>query len=504
MAEEGRAWSPRPPDRPLAIWLRAADAVTIALLLLAVWVALTGGFRLPPQPVRLSITSWLRPLLWAGGLAFLRHVLVARPSLPARLRAGFSRLWAVPGVAAAVPVFTATRLSVLFVGFLSVATVGFQSPPAFRVSTNEAVNLGARWDSGWYLGIATHGYRWHPETRGQQNLAFFPAYPLLMRAGGFLLGPLRLAGTAEMPNPAAARVLLAGVAISLVAFLLALIHLFDLAQPDLGEAGARGAIVLLATYPFAVFYSAVYTESLFLLGVAAAFLAARRRRWAVMGAWGLLVGLTRPNGCLLSIPLAMVASAAVWPRCAWMGRFGVSEPAAVSSGRPAAGPGRLVPLVAAGMPGVGMVIHSVYVYSLTGHPLTWAAAQGAWGRGYRDVVGLALRQYQLLDWHGLLGYLAHWPTDAVNAGAALFMLSMVWPVARRLGPAYAVFLVLNVLPPLFSGGLESVGRYTSVLFPAFFALAAMLPGEHRAAWAAGFGAIQGLFAVLFFTGRQVY
>ncbi len=310
---------------------------------------------------------------------------------------------------------------------------------------------------------------------------------------------------------------------SLAAFLLALVYLFDLARLDLGDDGAGAALLLLAAYPFAVFFSAVYTESLFLLGVAATFLAARHRRWAVVGAWGLLVGLRRSNGCLLSIPVAMVACGQIWPRLGWMGLPGTAPklpatgrerpaphpppPGEVPRAARASGRGslrRLLPLVAAGMSGVGMLLYSGYMYQLTGNPLEWAAAQWAWGRGQQDIPALLLQHLSLIDGYGLLGYLARWPAQASNAMATIFALATAWPVARRFGYPYAAFVLLGVLPPLLSGGLESMGRYTSVLFPVFFVLALTIPARHRVAWASGFGVIQGLFAAVFFTGRTIY
>ncbi|MEP6561883.1 MAG: hypothetical protein ABJD68_12530, partial [Nakamurella sp.] len=41
-------------------------------------------------------------------------------------------------------------------------------------------------DSGWYYGIATYGYFYNP---GQQSsIAFFPSYPLAVRALGAVIG----------------------------------------------------------------------------------------------------------------------------------------------------------------------------------------------------------------------------------------------------------------------------------------------------------------------------
>ena len=54
---------------------------------------------------------------------------------------------------------------------------------------------------------------------------------------------------------------------------------------------------------------------------------------------------------------------------------------------------------------------------------------------------------------------------------ALALLAAVW----RLSPAWAAFVVVGVLVPLSAGGLLSMGRLTSTLFPLFLAAALVLP-----------------------------
>ena len=69
------------------------------------------------------------------------------------------------------------------------ASLGFpEGAPPIRVSDNEALNLLLRRDTGWYLNIAMEGYQWSAETEGQQNIAFFPAYPLITKGVANLLG----------------------------------------------------------------------------------------------------------------------------------------------------------------------------------------------------------------------------------------------------------------------------------------------------------------------------
>ena len=183
------------------------------------------------------------------------------------------------------------------VGYLAVFMIGYANGRApLRHFTNELLNLPVRWDAGWYLSIVTDGYRYTPgDPSVQQNIVFFPAYPMLMRVAGRLLG-------GDMTGYVAA-----GTIISLAAFFAALIYLYLFARDRDGDETARGAVWLLAAYPFAIFFGALYTESLFLLGTVAAFYHFSKRQFWHAAAWGLLVGLTRLNGSLLVIPLGWLA-----------------------------------------------------------------------------------------------------------------------------------------------------------------------------------------------------
>ncbi len=78
-----------------------------------------------------------------------------------------------------------------------------------------------------------------------------------------------------------------------------------LARDDLSDEQSSVALWFLAAYPFAFFYGAIYTESLFLLSAAGAFYHLKHRELVRAGLWGLVAGLTRANGCLLCVPLAL-------------------------------------------------------------------------------------------------------------------------------------------------------------------------------------------------------
>jgi hypothetical protein len=156
------------------------------------------------------------------------------------------------------------------------------------------------------------------------------------------------------------------------------------------------------------------------------------------------------------------------------------------------------------MPGVGMLMYSAYIWQLTGDPFAWAAGHAAWGRRYEGVTTLFSDHFTYLREVGVYAYTAQLPTDLLNAAGAVFAIGAAWPVWRRLGLAYAVFILINILPPLAAGGLLSAGRFSSVLFPAFLWFSTVVPIGQRSGWLASFMALQALNAALFYTWRQLF
>src|SRR5579872_2187497 len=141
-----------------------------------------------------------------------------------------------------------------------------------------AVDVWGRWDSGWFLQIAHDGYA------SGQSIAFFPAYPMLIRGlGWFLLG----------------HDLLAGVVVSLAASAMAFVYLWRLGLALVGEQNTRRGLLYLSIFPTTLFLLAVYSESLYLLLSIVAFDAAVSRRWARAGLLCGLGALTRVSGVVL-------------------------------------------------------------------------------------------------------------------------------------------------------------------------------------------------------------
>ena len=456
----------------------ALDALGFLALLLAALVTLAGEV-LPIGSGSLQLPA-VPSLLTAAVLIFLARNIAFRPTTTWQaVESWRARLAAHPDLAAGLRAFLATRPAVFVAGYFAVVTIGLAPTANFSVSADPLINLPARFDAGWYGAIAIDGYFFDRQFTRQRNIAFFPALPSLMRPLGRVFGS-RVPGLPR--DQRLARALWAGVFISLAAFLAALVYLARLSRLLAGDDAARGATLLLAAYPFAVFFNAPYTEGLFLLGSVAAFYYFHRQQWVLASLFGLLVGLSRPNGCFLSVPLAILAVQSIW-----------SHPGL----RPAA-----TRLLVAAMPGLGMLLFTLHLYRLTGVWFAWTRMQEAWGRtwGTRPIE----QGWEWLSTEGLMAVTRGVPFDTLNTAAVLFAVAMLWPVARRLGLAYAAFIIVNVAPPVFAGGALSMGRITSTLFPMFIALAAMLPRRAVPGWAAAFGVLQGLMAALFFTWRELF
>ena len=472
--------APRPAPPPL--WARAADVLAAAVAAAGAFVAFSGGFRFQVAGLRVSVTSGTRILAIAAAIVVLRVLFCRRPSDFGALGSRVKSTWRSPSLRAVVPVWAASRFGVLAVGIFAMGAFGFrQYEVPFKVYQTEILNLPARYDAGWYLDVAASGYVWDPGTTAQQNIAFMPALPLLMRVGGRLIGG----------HP-----LWAGQILVLAASLWGFVYVFRLARSALGDEGqAAAAVALLAAYPFAVFYSAVYTESIFLLGAAGAFHHVTRREYWRVAAFSLLCGLTRPNGFLIALPVSLIV---FWP---------AFVEAKASAGSPGLG-SRVTRALRAAAPAMlassaavaGVLAFSGFVMALTGRPLAWLEAHGAWGRVFG--AWLSDGPIQELQYRGLYGFVRTRPIDALNLAAALGGLAAIWPVTKRLGAAYGVFVAIVLVPPLAAGGLLSIGRLTSVMFPVFIWLAAAVPARHRAAWLAAFALFQGWGASLFFTLRE--
>jgi hypothetical protein len=466
------------------LWVRALDALALLLVGLFLWTALTNDARAGVFDVVPRVRGAF--LLYSvGALLLVRHIVLPRPTTAERLRYRWRRIVDEPMWGPAVRAFVSTRLMVFVVGFFAVVTFGLNKP-GFVLTPQPLYNLPARFDAGYYGAIAVDGYDRDRVLNRQRNIAFFPAMPMLMRAMAPVVGANRRGVPREHRM---ARMLWGGVIISLAAFLLALYYLMKLGTFLLDEERARYAVLLAASYPFACYYNAPYTESLLLLGTVAASYHFLRGQFARAAAWGLLVGLTRPNGFFLSVPLGLLALQQL--RLMIPGGLGVRARETTNA------------FLAAAMPVVGMLAFTAYLYTITGVWFAWQKNHEAWGRRFTGFEPLTRGLGWVSD-EGIVQVATNIPFDVLNTAGAAFALLMVWPVFRRVGAIWAVYVLITVVPPILAGGALSLARLSSTIFPLFLALAAILPSRAVPSWVTAFAIVQGFCAALFFTWRELF
>jgi hypothetical protein len=141
-----------------------------------------------------------------------------------------------------------------------------------------------RFDTVWYLHIATHGYD-RPDA-----VVFYPLYPLLLKALGYVTSPL-----------------LAGLAISTAATYFIFWGLKKLLTLDFHESGARRVLLLYAAWPGSFIFFAAYPDSLALALMVWSIYLARKERWKWAGLAGACAALSKAIGGVVLLPLLVLA-----------------------------------------------------------------------------------------------------------------------------------------------------------------------------------------------------
>jgi hypothetical protein len=306
----------------------------------------------------------------------------------------------------------------------------------------------ARWDAVWYRSIAVDGYRYDPAVP-QNNVGFYPLYALAAAS---------LARVLHTP------LLATGIALSLLCLGAALLLVADLFEEWGGTGLGSLGIAALLLYPTAFFFAAFYTESLFLLLVAASLWGARRGHWLLAAVAGLLASVTRLNGFLLAPAVAVYAVAARR-----------RAPDAPVGG----------PLAAVTGPLVGAAVYPAYLWFQWGDPLLYVRSKAAgWAQHPAPIWVLARRTAVDLFGHlrvpGVGGKLM---LSAEVVSTVLFVVLTV-AVFRRGLVAEGVFAGGTLLLLLCSGTLDGIHRYVLVLFPCFLPLTEAL--RRRPALAFGY------------------
>jgi hypothetical protein len=371
----------------------------------------------------------------------------------------------LPVVARIIVIALCFRVAGATVGFISNVTFPDYQNQGFTVF--ERPNLFwdrfARYDAGWYAGIAAGGYKYIEGRRN--NLAFFPLYPQSMGVLGRLFG-----GDQQ-------DFYFAGIVITWLSFAIAMALLYRLARLDLDQSAAARAAMYAAIFPSAYFFGVVYSEALFFMLLVGSALAFRTRRWALAAIAAAAMTSTRVNGVMFL------------PALAWLGWDAAETPSQRH---------RAIGAAIVGLAGIGS--YCAFNYAITGNAFEWYESITRWGYQpggnplagpYAIVHALVTRPISFITTEPMAPYDT---LNAIAAAAALAAAPFVW---RRFGGAYAAVILLGLLLPLSSGQFEGLGRYSSVLFPLPILLGSLQGETRHLGLMSGFAMFYALGLILF-------
>lgn len=320
------------------------------------------------------------------------------------------------------------------------------------------------WDGAWYYRIIRNGYPTSipaeityemPEARA----AFFPVYPLVVRAADAVLpGGDVFAGVFV-------NFVLGGVAVVLVGLIAR--HLF-------GDRVGYRSMLLMALFPGSMALSLTYSEATLIVLAAGCLLMLLREQWLAAGVLAAVGTATRPNGLALVAACAVAAFLAIKHHRRWQA------------------------LIAPALAPIGFVAFQLYLYARTDEWAWFRVQTEAWDEGTSFGFTAVKNTFE-----AVIRPLAS-PTDIITAVSVLAMFGLIFAMRRRKLPwplvAYViVVLALMVLPST----VTARPRFLYTAFPALISVAAWWPEEHEEAWGlvlalctAGLVTLTGLYGVL--------
>jgi hypothetical protein len=287
------------------------------------------------------------------------------------------------------------------------------------------LDIMTQWDGVWYRMIAHRGY--HAPTP-ELAPAFFPVYPLIVRAVAFFVRNVQVASLLVSNG-------------CLIASGLLLTRLLRL---DYDERVCRRAITFLMFNPVSFFLSAAYSEATFLLLSIGALLAARQNKWLLASVCGGCLSATRAPGLMIGAPL-LAEYAWQWRERAESIRQFVRAKLFWLA---------LVPC--------GLGLYLLYFYIERGDFfLPMHAQAGGW------------KKTLTWPWQTFL-YPENFSPSHIPLYQAIVGFAVVLVIVGfflKLRPTYLVYIVVALLFYLIWGSLEGLPRYVSILFPVHLVLA---------------------------------
>ena len=294
------------------------------------------------------------------------------------------------------------------------------------------VDRWVQWDVHHYQTIAEFGYGGEPGVGALVPLqAFFPGYPLVLRALHFIGMNLTVAG----------------LLVSLIAGAVAVVALARLGALEGGPAVGGRAVLLFVLAPSAVFLAAPYTEALFLALALPAWLAARRGHWLTAALLAAGAASVRVTGVFLALALVVEFLTASDGRRRW----------------------RSAPWLL--LPAVPVFAYMAFLHDRYGNWFEWQEAQReGWYREFTDPWTAFTTTWEAATGGGQsLGFAWMWGAEiaAVLVGVVL----VGWLLWRRRWGEFT-YVALQVAAFATSTWYFSVPRATLLWWPLWIGLAA--------------------------------
>lgn len=313
-----------------------------------------------------------------------------------------------------------------------------------KTATGPMLDVLTSWDGVWYLRLVQFGY---PHTvfpnvnydRYDARAAFFPAYPMLVRA-------------VDVVVPGGANVAAVFVNLLLGALVVYLTGL--LARELFGVSIGERTMVLVSLFPGSFVLLFAYAEALLLVAAAACLWFLMKRQWLLAGLAAALGTLTRPNGIALVAACAVAALFAIRDRREWRSLIAVV----------------LAPL--------GFIGFQLWLDARTGERGVWFRVQTeAWGEGTSyGWTAISNTVKALTD--PLTS-----PTKTITAVSLVTMIFMLYMWYKHRLPAIfnayiAVILLLMLLPRT----VTARPRFLFTAFPLLIAAAVWFERDRRDWW----------------------
>jgi len=320
-------------------------------------------------------------------------------------------------------------LSSLYFLFVILVVFLFNYYPSNSAVLAQKINpfvLLIRWDSFHYLNMVSGV---------SDSLVFFPLYPWLTRIFSLFFSSI-----------------FAGFLVSFLSLATALYFLNKLIGEKYNKEIAHRSLALLLLFPTALFFSLIYTESLFFALLVTFFYYIEKKNWLVTAIIGFFACLTRNVGIFLWPVYLVYILRDFYPN--WLKKKETWY-------------SLLIPL--------GLLSYCLYCYLVSGDFFAFINGQEAWS------------QWHIFLWPGatIVHFFKYYLLTPINESELynflriviieggsfiLLLITTIYWIVKKHWP-YATFCFLSTL--LFSCmyPMTSINRYVAVIFPIFICLA---------------------------------